>query len=686
MSEDELKYKAFNMYGGFNKSGDEYHILNTDTPVPWCNVMANENFGTIVSSYGTVYSYYKNSQSFKISNWCNDWISFKQGETFEGIYDNNYNMIYGFGYTKVTQEDDEVKKDMCIFISTYENIKLQRILLKNLSKESKKVNISYSIDPVLGVVKDVNRNYVLCKEAKNSLEFKNPYSLEFSDCIVYITVLGKSKDMNITYLNEDYKVNVEVELEKDEEAEFTIILGCTEKIEDINRIQNMFETTDSIKREYDNTVNYWRKLVVKNMKLDDEYLNIMANGWLLYQTIVCRLFARSGFYQSGGAMGYRDQLQDTLSLISSWPERTRQQILLNASKQFEKGDVLHWWHEHSGAGIRTYFSDDYLWLPYVLSEYVNRTGDISVLDETTPYLEDKPMNGKREVYDVYRNIDKYDTVYNHAKKAIEYGLSRINEKNGLLKIGDGDWNDGFSNIRGESVWLTFFMMNVLEKFIYLANIKFEFELSNEYEKKIEELKESVLKSAWDTDHFVRAFFENGEVLGAYVNKECKIDLISQAWAVISMKTYKDVQDKLKMCMETAQKYLVDKKLGIVKLLYPAFNNESKNNPGYIRSYVPGIRENGGQYTHAAVWFAKAYFEMNEYKKGEEVLKMINPISHSDTKEKADIYMVEPYVVAADIYSNSEHPGRGGWTWYTGSSGWMYKVIEDYLADNKKTNL
>ena len=686
MSEDELKYKAFNMYGGFNKSGDEYHILNTDTPVPWCNVMANENFGTIVSSYGTVYSYYKNSQSFKISNWCNDWISFKQGETFEGIYDNNYNMIYGFGYTKVTQEDDEVKKDMCIFISTYENIKLQRILLKNLSKESKKVNISYSIDPVLGVVKDVNRNYVLCKEAKNSLEFKNPYSLEFSDCIVYITVLGKSKDMNITYLNEDYKVNVEVELEKDEEAEFTIILGCTEKIEDINRIQNMFETTDSIKREYDNTVNYWRKLVVKNMKLDDEYLNIMANGWLLYQTIVCRLFARSGFYQSGGAMGYRDQLQDTLSLISSWPERTRQQILLNSSKQFEKGDVLHWWHEHSGAGIRTYFSDDYLWLPYVLSEYVNRTGDISVLDETTPYLEDKPMNGKREVYDVYRNIDKYDTVYNHAKKAIEYGLSRINEKNGLLKIGDGDWNDGFSNIRGESVWLTFFMMNVLEKFIYLANIKFEFELSNEYEKKIEELKESVLKSAWDTDHFVRAFFENGEVLGAYVNKECKIDLISQAWAVISMKTYKDIQDKLKMCMETAQKYLVDKKLGIVKLLYPAFNNESKNNPGYIRSYVPGIRENGGQYTHAAVWFAKAYFEMNEYKKGEEVLKMINPISHSDTKEKADIYMVEPYVVAADIYSNSEHPGRGGWTWYTGSSGWMYKVIEDYLADNKKTNL
>lgn len=683
MDKEALNLKAFNMYGGFNQSGDEYHILNTKTPVPWCNVMANEHFGTIVSSYGTVYSYYKNSQGFKISNWCNDWISFKQGEIFEGIYDKNYNMICGFGYTKILQEDNDVKKELNIFISSYENIKIQRITLKNNGKDTKKVKISYRIDPVMGVVKDINRNYILCKEIENGIQMKNPYSLEFSNCISYITVGGMSKECKVEYFPKEYKVQVEVELLKDEQAEFSIILGCTENIDDIQKIQRNFAGVDAIEREYKNTVNYWRKLVVKNMKLEDEYLNILANGWLLYQTIVCRLFARSGFYQSGGAIGYRDQLQDTLSLISTWPERTRKQIILHASKQFEKGDVLHWWHEHSGAGIRTYFSDDYLWLPYVLSEYVTRTGDISVLDEKTPYVEDKPMNGRREVYDLYRNIEKYDTVYEHAKKTINYGLSRINEKNGLLEIGDGDWNDGFSNIRGESVWLTFFMMNVLEKFIYLANIKSDFKVAKEYEKKIAEFKESILANTWDTDHFVRAFFENGEILGAYVNNECKIDLISQAWAVISMKQYDDVQDKLKTCLETADKYLVDKDVGIVKLLYPAFNNEDKNNPGYIRAYVPGIRENGGQYTHASVWLAKAYFEMNEYKKGEEILKLINPISHSDTKEKADIYMVEPYVVAADIYSNKEHPGRGGWTWYTGSSGWMYKVIEDYLADNKK---
>ncbi len=683
MDKEALNLKAFNMYGGFNESGDEYHILNTKTPVPWCNVMANEHFGTIVSSYGTVYSYYKNSQGFKISNWCNDWISFTPGEVFEGIYDANYNLAYGFGYTKVFQEDDGIKKDLEIFISSYENIKLQRVKLYNTNKEAKKVKITYAIDPVMGVVKDVNRNYILCKEIDNAIELKNPYSLEFSNCITYITVLAKSHECSVWYNEDEYKASVEVELAPQEECEFTFVLGCTEKAEDIKRVQDSFDSVEAIQNEYLNTINYWRKLVVKNMKLEDEYLNIMANGWLLYQTIVCRLFARSGFYQSGGAMGYRDQLQDTLALISTWPEKTRQQLILNSSKQFEQGDVLHWWHEHSGAGIRTYFSDDYLWLPYVLSEYVTRTGDISVLDEKTPYIEDKPMNGKREVYDTYRSIEKYDTVYEHAKKAINYGLSRINEETGILKIGDGDWNDGFSNIRGESVWLTFFMMNVLEKFIYLANLKFDYALAERYKEKINEFKNSILENTWDTDHFVRAFFEDGTILGSYANKECKVDLISQAWAVISMKGYEDVKEKLIKCLETADKYLVDRKLGIVKLLYPAFNNNEKNNPGYIRAYVPGIRENGGQYTHASVWLAKAYFEINDYKKGEEILKMINPISHSDTKEKADVYMVEPYVIAADIYSNEEHPGRGGWTWYTGSSGWMYKVIEDYLADNKK---
>ena len=269
---------------------------------------------------------------------------------------------------------------------------------------------------------------------------------------------------------------------------------------------------------------------------------------------------------------------------------------------------------------------------------------VDILDSEGPDLVLPIRNGKniKKNY-VGKNIEKYDSVYNHARLAIDYALSRKNEKNGLLSIGDGDWNDGFSNIRGESVWLTFFMINLLDKFTYLTNLKFDTQLAKRYEKEKEALKEAVLKNTWDEDHFVRAFFENGEVLGSYKNKECKIDLISQAWAVISMKKYKEIKDKLETCLKTADKYLVDRNLGIVKLLYPSFNNEDKNNPGYIRAYVPGIRENGGQYTHASVWLAKAYFELNKYDEGLEILKMINPIAHSDTKEKADVYM--------EIYKN-----------------------------------
>ena len=295
----------------------------------------------------------------------------------------------------------------------------------------------------------------------------------------------------------------------------------------------------------------------------------------------------------------------------------------------------------------------------------------------TPFLEDKDMGDRKEVYDVYNKIDKEASVYEHAKKSIKYGLSRVSSKNGLLDIGDGDWNDGFSNIRGQSVWLTFFMMNILDKFVNIAKIKKDNEMVKICEKKRHLLKHAVIENAWDDDHFVRAFFENGDVLGANSNNECKIDLISQAWAVIAMKNDPDVQNELETSIKTTEKYLVDKENGIVKLLYPAFD-KPENDPGYIKAYVPGTRENGGQYTHAATWLAKAYFDLGDYKKGIEILHMICPISHSDTKEKADKYMVEPYVVAADIYSNPDHVGRGGWTWYTGSSSWMYKIIEDYL--------
>ena len=510
---------------------------------------------------------------------------------------------------------------------------------------------------------------------------KNPYSIDFSNCEAFEFVVGNTDNIFYSFDTENYTVKIKISLEANSKEDFAIILGAYNgnAKEYILKMKAKYQTTKDILKEYNETKKYWKKLVVPENKFStgDEYIDIMANGWLLYQTIVCRLYARSGFYQSGGAIGFRDQLQDTLSLISSSPEFTRNQIILNSSKQFEKGDVLHWWHDHNSAGIRTYFSDDYLWLPYVLSEYINKTKDYSVLDVETKYLEDKLMGNKRELYDVFHNINVKDKVYNHAKKAIVYGLSRKNMSNGLLDIGDGDWNDGFSSIRGQSVWLTFFMMNILDRFLSIAKYMKDDEMVNICKKERHLLKHSIIENCWDKDHFVRAFFENGEVLGAYSNKECKVDIISQSWAVISMIDDKDVREELLTCMECAYKYLVDKENMVVRLLYPPFD-KPKNNPGYIKAYVPGTRENGGQYTHAATWFAKAYFELKNKDKGMEILKMINPIYHSDTKDKADTYMVEPYVIAADIYSNLEHPGRGGWTWYTGSSSWMYKIIEDYL--------
>lgn len=674
---------AFNSYGGFNKSGDEYHILNTKTPLPWCNVLANEKFGTIISSYGTVYTYFKNSREYKLTSWCNDWTKVTPGEKFTGIFENNnYNLVYGFGYVKVTEEEKYIEKNMDIFIPVEDNVKIQKIKIKNKKKSKSNFEITYKLDPVLGVSSEVDATNIISKINNETIVLKNPYSKEFSNCYSYVKGISYNTDkIDFKYNLEEYLLTCSIELDALEELDFAILLGSFEErnFEDFNvkleSIINKYSDIKNVEQEYENVIKYWRDKVKTDIKTEDEYVNIMASGWLLYQTIACRLFAKSAFYQSGGAIGYRDQLQDTMSLLSSWPEKTKSQIILHSSKQFEKGDVLHWWHEHTGAGIRTYFSDDYLWLAYVLCEYVIKTNDYSILQEETPYLEDKDMGDHRELYEVFKPIDKFDSVYNHAKKTITYSLSRINKENGLLDIGDGDWNDGFSNIRGQSVWLTLFVIDILKKFAPIANYMKDEEMIAICNVNRKKLKDSVVANAYEEEHFVRAYFENGEVLGSFTNEECKVDLISQVWAAISLKDFPTLKDKINSSLETAEKYLVDDKSMIIKLLYPPFD-KPKNNPGYIKSYVPGIRENGGQYTHAATWLPKAYFELKEHDKGLKMLKYLCPIYHSDTKKKADTYMVEPYVLAADIYSNPEHLGRGGWTWYTGSSSWYFKVIED----------
>lgn len=676
-------YKAYNGYGGFNMEGDEYEILNTHTPVPWCNVLTNERFGTLVSTYGTVYSFYKNAGEFKLTHWCNDWADFKAGETFKGIYDNEYNLTYGFGYTVLTSETNNIVRNMDIFVPINDDLKVQYIHLTNNRAIDKEVEIEFKPDMVMGVAKEISSSYVLCKNENDTLYFKNPYNEFFGTVISYLkAVLFNENDGTVEYDEKEKSVKVKCRVKQGETKSFAILFGATDEgMEKINEMVLKYSLEENILKEYELTKEYWKAKVKRNFKTGNEYIDIMANGWLMYQTIASRLFARTGLYQAGGAFGYRDQLQDSLALISSWPERTKAQIVKHSSKQFEQGDVLHWWHEHNLRGIRTRFSDDYLWLPYVLSEYIFKTHDDSILDIRTPFLENKPLGDRKELYDYFAPTEVTASIYEHAIIAIKYGLSRKG-RHGLLSIGDGDWNDGFSDIQGESVWLTFFMMDILDRFAKIAEIKMDDVNKMHFLSERHVLKHAVLDYAWTGEYFARAYYPDGTPIGTPLSEDCKIDLISQAWSAISLKDYVDCKEEIKSSLNSAEKYLVDRKHDIIKLLYPPFDTP-KNNPGYIKAYIPGVRENGGQYTHGAIWLAKAYFETGKAENGLDILKILNPINHSDSKEKADIYMVEPYVVAADVYANPEHIGRGGWTWYTGSSAWMYKVIEDNFTEEEK---
>ena len=602
------------------------------------------------------------------------------GEKFTGIFDKDYNVVYGFGYVKILEDSPEVKKTMDIFVPLEDDVKIQKISLCNKSDKTQKCHIEYLLDMVLGVAKDMTSSYVLCRKNNNRLEFKNSYNQYFSNVVTYLKVLALEDSIEIEYDENNYKVIVDVKLPPNTTLNFAILLGSTAEYETIDKVINKYDNINSIDSEYEKTIEYWKKKVIKHFDTGDKYLNIMANGWLLYQTIVSRLFSKTGFYQAGGAFGFRDQLQDSMALIRTWPEFTKNQILKHASKQFKQGDVLHWWHEYNSAGIKTYFSDDYLWLPYVVAEYINITKDASILNEKVPFLEDVDMEDRRVMYQVFDTSSDFGTIYEHCIRAIRYGLSRKG-MHGLLDIGDGDWNDGFSSIRGESVWLTFFMMNILDKFSNITDLMLD-EVDKMYFKSQRHiLKHAIFDYAFDGNYFTRAFFEDGEPLGSEKSADCKIDLISQCWAAIALKDYSDCKEEIFSALKYADKYLVDRENNIIKLLYPPFDNPA-HNPGYIKEYIPGVRENGGQYTHAAIWLAKAYFDINEKDKAMEVLKIINPIYHSNTKEIADVYKVEPYVVAADVYSNVDHVGRGGWTWYTGSAGWMYKVIEDNFKETK----
>ena len=640
---ENLKY--YNEYGAFSPDGKEYLICinkNKRLPTVWCNILANEKFGTVITENMGGYTWYKNSRLNRVSNWYNKAFldipseviylqDKKNGDTWSlGLNpkpdDNNYNIVYGFGYAKYIHQSNDLMQEFEVFVPNEDSIKVGILKLNNKSVERKKLKIVYYIKPVLGedelkstgyikVNFDNNANLV---EAENIYEanFKNKIYISSSEKIRSYTgdqnsFLGKGGIVNPDGLKK-YKLNgsdgigkkaciaveIEVEIDSLSSKEIVLNLGAEENIVDLKNTAYKYSKIQNCKQELENVKKKWKDLLEKiQVYTPLESMNIILNGWCLYQTLVSRMIGRTGFYQSGGAFGYRDQLQDSLALRYIKPEITKNQIIKHSKHQFIEGDVEHWWHDETQRGIRTKFSDDLAWLPFLVEKYIEVTGDKNILNIETPYIEGNILGeGEDEKYDLYPESKIKETIYMHCIRAIDKAIN-IGER-GLPKIGSGDWNDGFSKVgnkgRGESVWLGFFLYLVLDKFIPICEEKGDTEKANQYLQIKNNLKKALNSQGWDGRWYRRAYTDDGYILGSIENEECRIDSIAQSWSIISGA---GDNDKKFISIESLENHLVDKEHGIIKLLDPPFIN-GKIDPGYIKSYLPGVRENGGQYTHA----------------------------------------------------------------------------------------
>ena len=623
--------------------------------------------------------------------------------------DKNYNIVYGFGYAKYIHESSGIYQELNCFVPQEDTVKINIIKLKNKTPNKKKLKLIYYVKPTLGEDEIKTDGYINLKyEANNNMiTIKNLYSGEIDNTLVFVSSSEKIKSytgdkgfffgkgglenpdgLRKMYLNNDSgigskscaAIEINVEIESFSEKELSLILGATETEIDAKDLAYKFSKIYNCNQELKNIKDYWQQLFDKvKVQTPIDSINIMLNGWVIYQTISSRLLGRSGYYQSGGAYGFRDQLQDSLSTKWFNPQILKNQIIKHSQHQFYEGDVEHWWHEETMRGIRTRFSDDLLWLVFAVIEYIEFTGDRSILEIETNYIKgDELKEGEDERYDKYLPSETKETIYMHCIRAVNKALNF--GENGLPKIGSGDWNDGFSEVgnkgKGESVWLGFFLYLILEHFGYVCqNAKNDIE---NYEQIKNELKKALNTKGWDGRWYRRAYMDSGDVLGSMENEECRIDGISQSWSVISGA---GDNDKKYISMQSLENHLVDREIGIIKLLDPPFE-KGKLEPGYIKAYMPGVRENGGQYTHAAIWAIIAESMLGFGNKTVELYKMINPIEHSRMKESANKYKVEPYVIPADIYGSGNLAGRGGWTWYTGSSSWFYKAGLEYILGLK----
>jgi cellobiose phosphorylase len=580
--------------------------------------------------------------------------------------------------------------------------------LRNVSGRPRRLSVTGYMEWVLGDLRHKNLLHVQTEVdlKTGALLARNYYNTEFPDRIVFLdvnnatrTLTGDRKEFigrngNLAQpaalkrqrlsgkvgagLDPCGAVQVAFNLADGEERETSFRLGVGRSATDVQVLIRRFRRADACHTVLEGVWAYWnRTLGAVNVDTPDPAVNVLANGWLLYQTLSCRLWGRTGFYQSGGAYGFRDQLQDVMALVHAEPALTREHLLRAAARQFREGDVQHWWHPPSGRGVRTHFSDDYLWLPYVTCRYVTCVADTGVLDEKISFLEARPVKPDEEsYYDLPNKSEESATLYQHCVRAIERGLKF--GAHGLPLMGCGDWNDGMNLVgkdgRGESVWLAFFLHDVLTQFAKLARTCNDLAFADRCVSQAQQLQKNIELHGWDGEWYLRAWFDNGEPLGSAINPECQIDSLPQSWSVISGA---GEPQRSRQAMTAVDQRLIRRQNKLIQLFGPPFD-KSPLNPGYIKGYIPGVRENGGQYTHGAIWTVMAFALMGEDDRAWELFGLLNPVHHGGTPQQIATYKVEPYVVAADVYAVTPHTGRGGWTWYTGSAGWMYRLLIETL--------
>jgi cellobiose phosphorylase len=715
--------------GGFTPNGKEYKIL-TDrkktTPAPWVNVIANPDMGTVISESGSSYTWAVNAHEYRLTPWNNDPVSDAGGEAFylrdeesgyfwspvpfpvRGI--TPYVATHGFGYSDFQHTEQGISSELCMFIDQGLPIKWMVLRVRNHSGRRRRLSATGYLEIVLGDVPGKTSMHILSEQDRDSgaLLFRNRYNTAFSDRVTFFKVddpsqltytadrlefIGRNRNLQDPQAMHRKRLSgrsgagmdpcaalqVACDLPDGGEKEIVFLLGSAPNTREVGELIKKLSGPRMASLSLARVKRYWEKILgAVQLTTPDDALNIFANGWLLYQTLSCRIFGRSGFYQSGGAFGFRDQLQDVLAILHTRPDLAREQILLHASRQFAEGDVQHWWHPPEGRGVRTRCSDDYLWLPFVVARYVAVTGDGNVLAMTVGYLEGRPLYpGEESFYDLPGVGNLTGTLYEHCVRAIRHGL-RFG-RHGLPLMGTGDWNDGMDKVgykgEGESVWLAFFLYDVLVRFADTADTFKDQFFAEICRTEAAGMKSRIEMAGWDGGWYRRAYFDDGTPLGSKENKECRIDAISQSWAVLSGAAE---PGRAEMAMNSLEAQLVKKEMKLIQLLDPPFDSKELN-PGYIKGYLPGVRENGGQYTHAAVWTLMAFAALGQREKLWQLLELIHPINHTSDAGAVSVYKTEPYVMAADVYANESHKGMGGWTWYTGSAGWMYQFILDSFA-------